>query len=37
MLLLKKQARRWDLLQTFFDYQGRFQTEKSFLGSSNLA
>lgn len=37
MLLLKKQARRWDLLQTFFDYQGRFQTEKSFLGSSDLA
>lgn len=31
MLLLKKHKKGWDLQETFFDYQGRYQTENKFL------
>ncbi|WP_299005839.1 DEAD/DEAH box helicase [uncultured Shewanella sp.] len=28
LLLLKKNKNRWDLIDTFFDYQGRYQTDR---------
>ncbi|QLE85199.1 DEAD/DEAH box helicase [Shewanella sp. Scap07] len=31
MLLLKKTTKGWDLVERFFDYKGRFQTEHKFL------
>ncbi|WP_299794181.1 DEAD/DEAH box helicase [uncultured Shewanella sp.] len=30
LLLLKQSKKRWDLVETFFDYQGRYQIEKNF-------
>ncbi len=30
LLLLKQNKKRWDLVETFFDYQGRFQVEHKF-------
>ncbi|MCL1126751.1 DEAD/DEAH box helicase [Shewanella surugensis] len=31
LLLLKKNKKNWDLLETFFDYQGRYQTDNKTL------
>ncbi|WP_394203440.1 DEAD/DEAH box helicase family protein [Shewanella waksmanii] len=31
MLLLKKTKKGWDLVERFFDYKGRYQTEHKFL------
>lgn len=31
LLLLKKDKKGWDLVETFFDYRGRYQTENKFI------
>lgn len=31
LLLLKKQKKGWDLVDTFFDYTGRYQTQNNFI------
>lgn len=31
LLLLKKDKKGWDLVETFFDYRGRYQTENKFF------